>query len=282
MRRIEAVTGPEATRLFEDRTALLRDLSSTLKVSEGELARAVERLGERVKELQKQPAGQDGAAATDELVGAAADVAGVPVITARSDVGDAKELLALSDRVRQKLGDAVVVLGTAGDGRVHLVAQVAPGADRARPQGRPDHQGRRPGGRWRRGRARHHGTGRRPRSREARRRSGGRPRSDRDRAFIGSVRVLALDHGEARCGCAVSDPSGTLATPLQVVDRPDTRKGLARLGALAADLEAELVLVGSAADAGGRARAPGAGSRAFRRPARPGGYGCPSRCTTSA
>jgi len=56
--------------------------------------------------------------------------------------------------------------------------------------------------------------------------------------------VLALDHGEARCGCAVSDPSGTLATPLQVVERPDTRKGLARLGALAAELEAEVVVVG--------------------------------------
>ncbi|MET0815936.1 MAG: Holliday junction resolvase RuvX, partial [Solirubrobacteraceae bacterium] len=56
--------------------------------------------------------------------------------------------------------------------------------------------------------------------------------------------MLALDHGEARCGCAVSDPSGTLATPLEVVERPDTRKGLARLGALASELDAELVLVG--------------------------------------
>ncbi len=56
--------------------------------------------------------------------------------------------------------------------------------------------------------------------------------------------MLALDHGEARCGCAVSDPSGTLATPLDVVERPDTRKGLARLGALATELGAELVLVG--------------------------------------
>jgi len=56
--------------------------------------------------------------------------------------------------------------------------------------------------------------------------------------------VLALDHGEARCGCAVSDPSGTLATPLEVVERPDTRKGLARLGALTEEMDAELVLVG--------------------------------------
>jgi putative Holliday junction resolvase len=40
-------------------------------------------------------------------------------------------------------------------------------------------------------------------------------------------RILALDHGAARCGCAISDPSGTLATPLGVIERPDTRKGIA-------------------------------------------------------
>jgi putative Holliday junction resolvase len=58
------------------------------------------------------------------------------------------------------------------------------------------------------------------------------------------MRVLALDHGEARCGCAVSDPSGTLATPLDVVERPDTRKGLNRVAALADELAAERIVVG--------------------------------------
>lgn len=58
------------------------------------------------------------------------------------------------------------------------------------------------------------------------------------------MRILALDHGEARCGCAVSDPSGTLATPLTAIDRPDTRRGLARVARLAGELEAELVVVG--------------------------------------
>ena len=58
------------------------------------------------------------------------------------------------------------------------------------------------------------------------------------------MRVLALDPGEARCGCAVSDPSGTLATPLTAIDRPDTRRGLARVARLAGELEAELVVVG--------------------------------------
>ncbi len=43
------------------------------------------------------------------------------------------------------------------------------------------------------------------------------------------MRVLALDYGSARCGCALSDPTGTLATPIAPVLRPDTRKGFARV-----------------------------------------------------
>jgi len=83
------------------------------------------------------------------------------------------------------------------------------------------------------------------------------------------MRVLALDHGEARCGCAVSDPSGTLATPLPLVERPDSRKGLARVVALAAELAAERVVVGLpltlAGDEGEQARAARAFAEALRR-----------------
>jgi putative pre-16S rRNA nuclease len=57
-------------------------------------------------------------------------------------------------------------------------------------------------------------------------------------------RVLALDFGEARCGCAVSDPTGTLATPLEVVERPDTRRGLQRIVELVRDREVDRVVVG--------------------------------------
>ena len=57
-------------------------------------------------------------------------------------------------------------------------------------------------------------------------------------------RVLALDYGSARCGCAVSDPTGTLATPIEPVLRPATRRGLARIGDLVREREAQLVVVG--------------------------------------
>jgi putative Holliday junction resolvase len=77
------------------------------------------------------------------------------------------------------------------------------------------------------------------------------------------MRILALDPGEARCGCAVSDPSGTLATPLAAVQRPATRRGLARLAALAAEVEAEMVLVGLPLTLAGEEGFQAAGARDF-------------------
>jgi putative holliday junction resolvase len=58
------------------------------------------------------------------------------------------------------------------------------------------------------------------------------------------MRVLALDYGSARCGCALSDPSGTIATPLGTVERPDSRRGMRDLGELVREREVELVVVG--------------------------------------
>jgi putative Holliday junction resolvase len=54
------------------------------------------------------------------------------------------------------------------------------------------------------------------------------------------LRVLALDYGTARCGCAISDPTGTLVRPLEVVEPPDP----AAIAELARREEAELVVVG--------------------------------------
>jgi putative Holliday junction resolvase len=58
------------------------------------------------------------------------------------------------------------------------------------------------------------------------------------------MRVLALDYGSARCGCAVSDPTGVLATPLDPVAVPNSRRGIGRLRALVTELEVQRVVVG--------------------------------------
>jgi len=56
--------------------------------------------------------------------------------------------------------------------------------------------------------------------------------------------VLALDYGSARCGCALSDPTGTLATPIDPIERPATRRGFARVTELVRDRGVERVVVG--------------------------------------
>jgi putative Holliday junction resolvase len=66
------------------------------------------------------------------------------------------------------------------------------------------------------------------------------------------VRILALDHGAARCGVAVSDPTGTLATPLEPVERPDTRRGLTRVVTAVEETGAERVLIGLPLSLSGR------------------------------
>ncbi len=77
------------------------------------------------------------------------------------------------------------------------------------------------------------------------------------------MRVLALDYGSARCGCAVSDPTGVLATPLEPVSSPATRRGIGRLRALVAELDAELVIVGLPLSLSGGDSAQTAETRAF-------------------
>jgi putative Holliday junction resolvase len=54
------------------------------------------------------------------------------------------------------------------------------------------------------------------------------------------MRVLAIDHGEARTGAATCDPSGTIVRPVGLISPPDA----AEVARLADELEAELIVVG--------------------------------------
>jgi putative Holliday junction resolvase len=61
---------------------------------------------------------------------------------------------------------------------------------------------------------------------------------------VSAGRVLALDHGAARCGVALSDPSRTLSTALAVVPRPDSRRGMAAIAGLVREHGVRQVVVG--------------------------------------
>ena len=77
------------------------------------------------------------------------------------------------------------------------------------------------------------------------------------------MRVLALDYGRARCGCAVSDPTGVLASPIEPVRAPTTRRGFSRLRTLVREHEVERVVVGLPLTLSGRDSAQTAETRDF-------------------
>ena len=128
VRRIEAVTGRAGAELFRERNRQIRDLAGLLRVPEPDVVRAVERLSGRVKELQKSPGKAADRGALDELAAGAEELGGLKVVVEATSAPDAGTLLALSDTLRQRLGEAAVVLGCAVDDRVHLVANFAPAA----------------------------------------------------------------------------------------------------------------------------------------------------------
>ncbi len=77
-----------------------------------------------------------------------------------------------------------------------------------------------------------------------------------------AVRVLGVDHGEKRIGLAVSDPTGTLARPLAVIQHAARALDAAQVAALAAEQGVELIVIGQSFDEEGRPNQ--AGRRAER------------------
>ncbi|HWD85742.1 MAG TPA: alanine--tRNA ligase [Solirubrobacteraceae bacterium] len=130
VRRIEAITGPEAVALLRSRDRAVTETARLLRVPPERTPEASEELRLRLRELEravKRGGGSGGGAVDVEaLIGQAVAVADVSVLTAEVPGVSAQDLLGLSDQLRARLGEAAVVLGGVRDGKVDLVAAVAP------------------------------------------------------------------------------------------------------------------------------------------------------------
>jgi alanyl-tRNA synthetase len=126
VRRIEAVTGPEAVTLLRSHDALIREAAHTARTSPEQLPAKVAELQERARQAAKG----GGAAAPSidpaALAASAEHVDGARVLTAAVPGVDQKALLDAVDRLKNQLGDAAIVLASANEGRVALVASVSP------------------------------------------------------------------------------------------------------------------------------------------------------------
>jgi alanyl-tRNA synthetase len=131
VRRIEALTGPAAVELLRERDRLLGAVAATLRTRPEDAPEAVSALAQDRRRLEKalKDGGAQGGTSqvdVDALARQAEEIAGAQVLAATVDVSDAKLLLDVADRVKGRLQEAAILLGTAADGRVHLMASVSP------------------------------------------------------------------------------------------------------------------------------------------------------------
>jgi alanyl-tRNA synthetase len=126
VRRIEAVTGPEAVTLLRSHDALVREAAGALRTSPEQLPARIADLQAQLKQAAKAGAHSNGAVDVGALAGRAEELGGARVLTTTVDVADAKALLDATDRLKNALGDAAIVLGAVTDGKVSLIASVSP------------------------------------------------------------------------------------------------------------------------------------------------------------
>ena len=139
VRRIEAVTGEPALAHVAREEAALRESAGLLKIPPLELPRRLAALLEDQKRLEKQLAQLEGKLArtqAQDLAAGARQVAGVPVLAARLDGLDPDALRGVVDTLRDRLPSGIIVLGSAAEGKVSLVAAVSKDLMKRFPAGR--------------------------------------------------------------------------------------------------------------------------------------------------
>jgi len=129
IRRIEALTGPEAFRHLREDADRVLQIAQDLKVAPADSVSRVRRLQAQVRALEKDLQEARRRAAKDhvgEILAKARDVKGVRVVEARVEPMDPAGLRELADAVKGRLASGLVLLGTVEEGRCHLVAGVTP------------------------------------------------------------------------------------------------------------------------------------------------------------
>ncbi|MBC7988102.1 MAG: alanine--tRNA ligase [Luteimonas sp.] len=128
VRRIEALTGQGALDYVADEEERLDEAARLLGGTAGEIADKLRSLLDRQKRLERELdtiKAKAASGATADLSTAATDIAGIKVLARRLEGFDAKALRDAVDRLKQQLGDAVVILAGIQDGKASLVAGVS-------------------------------------------------------------------------------------------------------------------------------------------------------------
>ena len=126
LRRIEALVGREGLEHLNKRVAVLERAAELLKTNPDDVAERIEKLLATQKEMEKRIGAIERRSVeseADDLAAAAVDVDGTRLVVARRE-GDVDSLRSLAQKLKGKLGSAVVILGTAGESNANLVGAV--------------------------------------------------------------------------------------------------------------------------------------------------------------
>lgn len=126
-RRIEAVTGESAYKLMNDQITVLKEASGKLKTNPKDLSARIDVLLGEMKQLQRENeslAAKLGNIEAGSLVSKAKEVNGITVLAEKVQASDMNNLRNMADDLKQKLGSAVVVLGSVNEGKVNIIAGV--------------------------------------------------------------------------------------------------------------------------------------------------------------
>ncbi|HEY3309287.1 MAG TPA: alanine--tRNA ligase [Desulfuromonadaceae bacterium] len=131
VRRIEALTGTGALASVQQIEDEQRLIAALLKAEGGNPVERLERLLARQKELQREIESLQGklnAAASGDLLSRAVEIHGIKLLAVKVQVEDIKALRDLSDSLKDRIGEGVVVLGAAIGGKANLLVAVTKGA----------------------------------------------------------------------------------------------------------------------------------------------------------
>ena len=127
VRRIEAVTGWRALQRFDDQESRLQQLSAVLKAPTSRLADKAQSLIEKNKQLEKELMSlkaKASAQSAQDWVKDAVTIHGIPVLIKGLENVEGKALRELSDQLKNKLKNGIVILANAAPGKVAMVASV--------------------------------------------------------------------------------------------------------------------------------------------------------------
>nr|WP_295969599.1 alanine--tRNA ligase [uncultured Bacillus sp.] len=127
-RRIEAVTGEAAFRMMNEQISILKESAVKLKSNMRDVPARIEALHTEVKQLQRENeslAAKLGNIEAGSLVSKVKEIKGISVLAAKVQATDMNNLRNMADDLKQKLGSAIVVLGSPADGKVNLIAGVS-------------------------------------------------------------------------------------------------------------------------------------------------------------